>query len=120
MPTFALLTALLLSAAPAIAKETPPAAPPGAERVEFEIPGPSDADCAAQFKRYDANRDGALSYAEYVNGRWGQIRFVQAPSEAEVRSFKHRYEFTARNADKNRDGKLSPAEHRVACKHSSP
>ena len=63
--------------------DAPPKAPPGATPVELPTM-PPDA-CDKQFAEFDADRNGKLSYAEYADGRFGQLRFASAPTEREVK-----------------------------------
>ena len=65
-----LLLAMVIAAAPA--------PPPGAEPVDFPTPAPGV--CDKLFSQYDANKDGLLSYKEYADGCWGQLRFAMAPT----------------------------------------
>ena len=98
-----LLALTLVAAAPA----------PRPHEVDFPIPSP--AACDEQFKAFDGNKDGVMSFKEYVDGRWSQLRFVQAPTEAQIRMHKRRYSEQATWADANKDGTLSRAEHRKLC-----
>ncbi len=100
---------LLLALTLVVASAGAPADP------KAEFPTPSPTACDKQFSEFDGNRDGALSVKEYVEGRWGQLRFASVPSEADIRMHKRRYTEQAAWADANKDGKLSRAEHRKLC-----
>lgn len=85
-----------------------------------DLPGLSREECDKRFTEYDANHDGKLTYKEFAEGRFGEIRFASAPSESEVRSFISRYTAIARKADVNHDGHLTRREHLPTCSDGNP
>lgn len=109
-----LALAAALGAAPAFAAAPGPRRPPSAAE-EAPMPGISQAECDKRFAEFDANRDGTLTYQEFANGRFGQLRFAMAPSEREVKGFIAQYTASARKADVNRDGRLTRREHLATC-----
>jgi hypothetical protein len=62
------------------------------------------------FDRYDLDRDGNLDLTEFVEGRYGELRFVKAPTDAEIASFKVGFAKQFDQLDTDRDLRLSPAE----------
>lgn len=90
------------------------ASPPGGDGIP-DFPTPSPVECERWFVQYDADRSGFLSYKEYTDGQWGQLRFAMAPTEAQIRGHKQGYMAQAAVADTNKDRKLSRAEHRAWC-----
>ena len=106
---------LLAAALSALAVAPAGATEPKPGSVPATMPTVSPAVCDKRFVEFDANRDGKLSYKDFADGRFGQLRFAVAPSEAEVRGFKDRYTRLARAADANRDGWLTLLEHRAQC-----
>jgi Ca2+-binding EF-hand superfamily protein len=78
-------------------------------------PAPNDA-CAAGFKDLDADRDGFLSPEEYVNGKWGQIRFIQAPTKEEEQRMRDSFRSEFKAHDFSGDARLSYDEHAALCK----
>ena len=65
---------------------------------------------ATQFRRYDTDKDGFLSQTEYVEGRWGDIRFIKAPTDAEVANMKAGFAEEFKRLDTDHDGKLTFTE----------
>lgn len=97
MVRVALSAALLLAmGAPSLARPAHPAV------------SPSD---ARAFRVLDANRDGNLSYKEFVAGRMAEVRFVKAPTAREQRQLESQFLREAKELDTNRDGKISPREY---------
>lgn len=79
-------------------------------------PGPSpDGACAASFDRYNVDKDTFLSADEYVAGRWGDLRFVKAPTAEEERAAKDGFRADHARADADKDGKLTRAEFAASC-----
>ncbi len=116
----AALGAVGVGAADAAGKPADPSPPPVWAGERATIPTMSPADCDKRFTRYDGNRDGKLTYQEFAQGQFGQLRFIHAPSEREVKGFIAQYTASARNADANRDGWLTRREHLATCNHDLP
>lgn len=72
--------------------------------------------CDADFSAFNITKDVFLSAKEYVDGRWGQVRFIKAPTEAEEKAMKDGFSEEHRAADANGDGKLSLDEFRTTCR----
>ena len=88
---------------------------PAAQREKAALPQRSAQDCDAQFKLFDANQDGKLTYAEYAQASFDDLRFVRAPTPQEVARHKRQFAAAARAADANQDGWLTLREHRTGC-----
>ena len=99
-------------ASPRVTLTTPPSELPASPLIIVPAPlSSSDTSAAAtQFRRYDTDKDGFLSQTEFVEGRWGEIRFIRAPTDAEVASMKAGFAQEFKQLDTNHDGKLSFAE----------
>lgn len=91
------------------------AAPAPAPRAVFDFPTPSPADCERLFVAYDVDHNGTLTYKEYADGQWGQLRFAMAPTEAQIRMHMKRYMAQAAVADTNHNGTITRAEHQAFC-----
>jgi hypothetical protein len=72
--------------------------------------------CDQDFDKFDADESNALSYDEYVNGRYGQIRWFKAPTAKEEADMKATLAAEAKAADENDDQKLSREEYATTCK----
>jgi hypothetical protein len=72
--------------------------------------------CDADFSAFNITKDTFLSAKEYVDGRWGQVRFIKAPTEAEEKAMKDGFGQEHKAADANGDGKLSLEEFRTTCR----
>ncbi|MBC7542976.1 MAG: hypothetical protein H7338_09625 [Candidatus Sericytochromatia bacterium] len=66
-----------------------------------------------ELKKFDSNRDGFLSQAEYVAARFADLRFVTAPTAAETATIKAGLAKKFTGMDLNRDKKLTPVEFRA-------
>ena len=64
----------------------------------------------AELKKIDTNHDGVLSQAEYVNARFAELRFVKAPTPAEISTVKGSMAKKFDALDTNHDTKLTAAE----------
>ncbi|MFN3429323.1 MAG: hypothetical protein ACK46X_05165 [Candidatus Sericytochromatia bacterium] len=80
-----------------------------------EAPATPSASCLADFDAFNVEKDTTLSYDEYVNGRWGQVRFIKAPTPAEEAAMKDGFRADARKADQDGDGKLTRTEFGTTC-----
>jgi hypothetical protein len=90
------------------------AAEPGPPPVPVQTPGTVN-DCMLKFARetvarYDLDKNGTLSAAEYADGRNGDIRYVRAPTEAEVASMRQSFVSEFHRLDTNKDGRMTTAE----------
>lgn len=90
-----------------------PAPVPTAQPTSATSPTPG---CDADFSAFNITKDVFLSAKEYVDGRWGQVRFIKAPTEAEEKAMKDGFSEEHRAADANGDGKLSLDEFRTTCR----
>jgi hypothetical protein len=95
-----------------------PATPTGtaAQPAPVVSAQPATPGCDADFSAFNVTKDTFLSADEYVDGRWGQVRFVKAPTEAEEKAMKDGFRQEHRTADANGDGKLSLDEFRTTCR----
>lgn len=73
---------------------------------------PSDAatTASARFLRYDADHSGWLDATEFTDGRYGDVRFIKAPTDAEIASMKAGFVQQFSQWDLNKDQRLTPAE----------
>jgi Ca2+-binding EF-hand superfamily protein len=78
-------------------------------------PDPNTDKCTAEFKSFDRDGSGQLSYDEYAGGRYGQIRFIQAPSQEEAAKFVYEFKARARALDVDGDEQLSLKEFGQGC-----
>ncbi|MDB5101729.1 MAG: calcium-binding protein LPS1-beta-like [Cyanobacteria bacterium RYN_339] len=76
---------------------------------------PANTACDGDFVAFDANRDKQVSIEEYVNGKWGQLRFIKAPTPEEEASARANFKAMAVKLDVNQDGQLSIDEFRRGC-----
>ncbi len=76
---------------------------------------PASAECLAAFDRYNVDKDTTLSYDEFVAGKWGDIRFIKAPTAQEEADAKARFRADAEKADADKDGRLARAEYATTC-----
>lgn len=74
-----------------------------------------DAFCTGSFDRYDVDKDTFLSADEFVAGKWGDLRFIKAPTAQEEADAKARFRADAGKADADKDGKLSRTEFLATC-----
>ena len=72
--------------------------------------------CLADFDAFNVDKDTMLSYDEYVDGRWGQVRFIQAPTPAEEAGMKEGFRADAKKADHDGDGRLTRTEFGTTCR----
>jgi hypothetical protein len=63
-----------------------------------------------EIARFDTNRNGTLSSKEYVDGRFGDMRFIKAPTAAETATLKAGLAKTFAKLDTNKDGQLTAQE----------
>jgi hypothetical protein len=108
------------NAAPAAAP-TAPTGTAAAQPATAASPRPAAASaptpgCDADFSAFNITKDTFLSYDEYVDGRYGQVRFIKAPTEAEEIAMKDGFRQEARAADTNGDNRLSLEEFRTTCR----
>lgn len=75
----------------------------------------ASAECMADFDAFNVRKDTVLDYDEYVDGKYGKIRFIKAPTEQEVKTMKDGFRAEAEKADTNKDGKLSREEFASTC-----
>jgi Ca2+-binding EF-hand superfamily protein len=87
------------------------------DKPPTESPKPQTS-CEKEFASFDVNGDGFVSYEEYVNGKWGQLRFVKAPTADEEAKTKAGFKADASKLDGNQDGKLSFEEYAKGCVNS--
>lgn len=76
---------------------------------------PTGDKCTQEFYSFDRDRSGFVTYDEYAAGRYGQIRFIQAPSQEEASKFIYDFKARARNFDANGDEQLSLEEFTKGC-----
>lgn len=116
------LGVVLLSGCKATPGNAAPAADPttptgtAAQPASVATPRPATPGCDADFAAFNITKDVYLSDKEYVDGRWSQVRFVKAPTEAEEAAMKDGFRQEARAADADGDGKLSLEEFRTTCR----
>lgn len=79
------------------------------------VPSPLAPGCQNDFTSFDTNHDGALSYDEYVEGRYGKIRYIKAPTEQEIATAKAGLRDDAKQLDTNGDQKLDTQEFGASC-----
>ncbi|MBC7542639.1 MAG: EF-hand domain-containing protein [Candidatus Sericytochromatia bacterium] len=72
---------------------------------------------AKDFVRYDTDRNGSLNQTEFVAGQWGDIRFIKAPTEAEVATFKAGLAKDFKELDTDRNGSLNQSEYAASLKY---
>lgn len=82
---------------------------------EVTEPWPTNDKCTAEFKSFDRDGSGKLSFDEYAGGRYGQIQFIQAPSQEEAAKFIYDFKARARNFDVDGDEQLSLEEFAKGC-----
>jgi hypothetical protein len=119
------LTTLLLagcSALPSPGAAKPqggsPSAPAGVTPASTPVPevgSTPSASCMADFDAFNVEKDTTLSHDEYVNGRWGQVRFIKAPTPAEEAAMKEGFRADAKRADQDGDGRLTRGEFGTTC-----
>lgn len=76
---------------------------------------PAPGDCEGEYKAFDQDGSGALTYDEYAAGRYGQIRFIQAPTQEEAARLIDDFKARAKALDANEDQKLSYEEFSRSC-----
>jgi hypothetical protein len=113
------VTLLALSLIAGCGGGTPPA-DPNALPAETEPVVTATPACDANFKAYDKNADGVMSYDEYIDGEYGKLRFVRAPSEAEVLEMKSLMKQEAEDADQDKNGSVSREEYMDYCVGLAP
>lgn len=119
------LTTLLLagcSYVPSPGAATPQAGPSAAPAsvTPASTPAPDaaatpSASCMADFDAFNVEKDTTLSYDEYVNGRWGRVRFIKAPTPAEEAAMKDGFRADSKQADRDGDGRLTRGEFGTTC-----
>lgn len=72
-------------------------------------------ECAADFEKFNVRKDTTLDYDEYVDGRYGEVRFVKAPTAQEEAAMKAGFRKEAETADADKDGKLTHDEFATTC-----
>jgi hypothetical protein len=90
------------------------AAEPGPPPVPVKTPGTVN-DCMLKLAketitRYDHDKNGTLSEAEYADGRNGDIRYIRAPTDAEVEAMRRSFVIEFQRLDTNKDGQMTAAE----------
>jgi Ca2+-binding EF-hand superfamily protein len=87
------------------------AVPPTAQPDPMPAP-----DCESRVKAYDPDADGTISFNDYADARYAELRFVKAPTDDEIRKLKEGFLVDAKKLDVNADGVLSYAEVGIDCK----
>lgn len=64
----------------------------------------------AEIHRFDTNQNGTLSVKEFVDGRFGDLRFIKAPTATEIAAVKAGLAKTFATLDVSKDGQLTAQE----------
>ena len=75
----------------------------------------ADPACVDQFDAFNLEKDTFLSFDEYVNGKYGKIRFIKAPTPQEEAEMKAGLRKEAEAAAPTGDGKLCREEFKRTC-----
>lgn len=78
-------------------------------------PPPADNGCGATFKGWDVDGDGKLTPQEYADGKWSEIRFIQAPTKEEEARMRESFYSEFKSRDRNGDARLSYDEFVATC-----
>lgn len=104
-----------VSGSPAQTADKPGSPAPGNSPAPRLSTAPAPEGCLADFDAFNVRKDTTLDYDEYVDGKWGKLRFVKAPTAEEEAAMKAGFRREAEAADKDHDGRLTREEFAATC-----